>query len=138
MPVSDPCSLCETEGRKIYAAVFGCEIPPTVLERFVGAAKRLNATVPQPEVDRCTRALLACPDLEALELVARYSRRLPLLSRKFQLMAYLAETLPENQPRFINQRSSFLGGLLSVAGAGLRTAWKMVAGLWLLRSVPRD
>ncbi len=126
-----------TEGRKIYAALFGREIPPVVLDRFVAASKQLNALTPQGEVDRCTHAILACGDLEALELAARYTHRLPLLTRKFRLMAYLAETLPENQPFFINRRSSFIGGALSVAWAALHTAWKMAAGLWLLRSVPR-
>jgi len=133
----DPCSLCETEGRKVYTAIFGREIPPIVLDRFVVASKQLNALTAQPEVDRCTRAILACPDLEALELAARTTRRLPLLSRKFRLMVYLAETLPENQPIFINQRSSFLRGALSVAWAALHTAWKMPAGLWWLRRVAR-
>ena len=32
--------LCETEGRKIYAAIFGREIPPIVLDRFVVASKQ--------------------------------------------------------------------------------------------------
>lgn len=132
-----PCSLCEAEGRKIYTAIFGREIPPIVLDRFMAASKRLNALTAQTEVDRCTRALLACPDPEALELAARYTRRLPLLTRKFRLMAYLAETRPENQHFFINQRSSFVGGLFHVAWAGLHTVWKMLIGLWLLRSVPR-
>jgi hypothetical protein len=99
------------------------------------ASKQLNALVAQSEVDRCTRAILACADLEALELAARYTRRLPLLSRKFRLMAYLAETLPENQPFFVNRQSSFLRGALGVAWAALYTAWKMPAGLWWLRRV---
>ncbi len=132
-----PCSICESEGRKIYAALFGREVPPVVLDRFLTASRMLNNTVTQPEVDRCTRAILACPDLEALELAARYTHRLPLLTRKFALMAYLAETLPENQHFFINRRSSFLRGMLHLAWAGLHTVWKMLAGLWLLRSAPR-
>ena len=134
---SERCFLCETEGRKIYAAIFGREIPPIVLERFVVASKQLNALTAQPELDCCTAAILACPDLEALELAARTTRRLPLLSRKFRLMAYLAETLPENQPFFINRRSSFLRGALSVAWAVLHTAWKMPAGLWWLGRAAR-
>ncbi len=134
---AQPCSICEAEGRKIYAALFGRDAPPAVLERFSAASSKLNRGAPQPEVDRCTRAILACPDLEALELAARYTRRLPLLTRKFALMAYLAETLPGNQRFFINRRSSFLRGLLHLAGAGFRTVWKMLVGLWLLRSVPR-
>lgn len=133
-----PCSLCEAEGRKVYAAVFGGEPPPVLLARFATAAKILNSTSSQAEVDRSTRALLASFDPEALELAARLTRQLPLLTRKFRLMVYLAETLPENQAYFINGRSSFLRGLVNIAGAVLRTAWKLPIGLWQLRRVPRD
>jgi hypothetical protein len=133
--ISEPCSLCETEGRKIYAAIFGCEIPPTVLDRFVVATKRLNQSVPQAEMDSYYRALMACGDLEALELAGRYTRRFPLLSRKFRLMAYLAETVPENQPYFINEKSSFLAGMARNAAGAFRTAFKMLKGLWIVRRV---
>lgn len=135
--IPHPCSLCEAEGRKVYAALFGGEPPPVLLARFVTAARMLNSTTTQVEVDRCTRALLACSDPEALELAARITRQLPLLTRKFRLMVFLAETLPENQRYFVNQRSSFLRGLLNVAGAALRTGWKLPIGLWQLWRVPR-
>jgi hypothetical protein len=130
---SEPCSLCETEGRRIYAAIFGREIPPLVLDRYVIVSKRLNQSVPQPEMDSYYRALMACDDLEALELAARYTRKYPLLSRKFRLMAYLAETLPENQAYFINERSSFIRGMARSAAGGFRTVYKMIKGLWLVR-----
>ncbi len=133
-----PCSLCEAEGRKIYAALFGGRPSPVLLARFVTAVKMLNSTAAQAEVDRATRALLACSDPEALELAARLTGQLPLLTRKFRLMAYLAETLPENQPYFVNRRSSFWRGLLRIAGAVLRTLWKLPFGLWQLQKVPRD
>ena len=84
-------------------------------------------------MDRYYRALLACADLEALELAARYTRKLPLLTRKFRLMAYLAETLPENQDFFINERSSFLAAFGAAWPGGLRTVCKMLKALWLLR-----
>lgn len=131
--ITEPCPLCETEARKIYAAIFGREIPLIVRDRFVVASKRLNQSVPQAEMDRYYRALLACNDLEALELAARYTRRLPLLSRKFRLMVYLAETAPENQAYFINERSSFLAGMARSAAGVFRTVFKMARGLWIVR-----
>jgi hypothetical protein len=133
--ISEPCSLCETEARKIYAAILGREIPPIVLNRFVIASKRLNRSVPQVEMDSYYRAMMACDDLEALELAARYTRSFPLLSRKFRLMAYLAETLPENQSFFVNERSSFFDGMAHSAAGVFRTAHKMLKGLWLVRRV---
>jgi hypothetical protein len=133
--MTDPCSLCETEGRKIYAAIFGREIPPVVLDRFVAATKRLNRSVPQAEMDGYYRAMLACNDLEALEVAGRYTHKLLLLSRKFRLMAYLAETLPENQSFFVNERSSFAAGMARSAAGVFRTTFKLFKGLWLARRV---
>jgi hypothetical protein len=131
--ISEPFSLCETEAHQIYVAIFGREIPSVVLDRFVIASKRLNQSVLQAEMDDYYRAILACSDLEALELAARYTRRFPLLSRKLRLMAYLAETLPENQAYYVNERSSFIGGMARSALGVFRTAYKMVKGLWLVR-----
>jgi hypothetical protein len=73
-------------------------------------------------------------DLEALELAARYTRRLPLLTRKFRLMAYLAETLPENQALFVSHRDNFLAAFLRLAWMTLRTIYLMPKGLLALRA----
>lgn len=133
MSLTEPNSLCEIEARKVYAAIFGREIPPVVLDRFVVASNRLNQSVTQAEIDSYYRALETCSDLEALEVAARYTRRYALLSRKFRLMAYLAETLPENQPYFINEKSTFPAGMVRSAAGVLRTVFKMAKGLWFVR-----
>jgi hypothetical protein len=124
------------EAAAIYHAIFGRPIPPIVERRFTAASALLDASVSPAELDAYRRAIAGGGDLEALELAARYTRRLPLLSRKFRLMAYLAETLPENQGYFVNERSSFLAAVFVLAGAGVRTGWKMARGLWLVRGMP--
>jgi hypothetical protein len=48
-------------------------------------------------------------------------------------MVALAETLPENQRFFVNQRSSFFTGAATMAWAVAHTARQAVTGLWLLR-----
>ncbi len=50
-------------------------------------------------------------------------------------MAYLAETLPENQAFFVNEQSSFFGGMARSAAGVFRTVYKMLKGLWLVRRV---
>lgn len=126
-------SLYETEAHNIYAAIFGRPVPPIIVERFAAASAQLHRTVDPQELDRYYRAVAQCADLEALELAARYTRRSTLLGRKFRLMVYLAETLPENQPFFVNERSSLLAGLWHTLYATFWTAWKLLKGLWLLR-----
>lgn len=123
----------KTEARKIYAALFGREIPPVVEARFVSASERLNHTLEPRELDRYYRFVAACDDLEAVEVAGRYTHRLKLLSRKLCLMTYLAETQPEAQGRFVNENSSLCAGLWQSVSGTLRTILKLLKGLWLLR-----
>jgi hypothetical protein len=133
--ISQPQLTPDAEAHKIYTAIFGRAIPRIVQERFVAASERLERTVAPQELAAYGRIAAVCDDLEALEVAARYSRRLPLLGRKFRLMVYLAETLPENQPFFVNARGSFLVGLWQSAIGVLTTIFKLLKGLWLLRRV---
>ncbi len=133
--ISQPQFTPDVEARRIYAALFGRAIPPIVQDRFVAVSERLSRTVAPQELAAYGRIVAACADLEALEVAARYTHRLPLLSRKFRLMAYLAETLPENQPFFINERGSFLIGLWQSAIGVIATVFKLLKGVWLLRRV---
>jgi hypothetical protein len=121
------------EPQRIYTAIFNRPIPPIVEAHFLAACERLQRDVPPAELDACHRAVSAAADLEALEVAARYARKLPLLTRKFRLMAFLAETLPENQPFFIQQKNGLAGALWLGATGSLRTAFKLAKGLWLLR-----
>jgi len=135
MRQNDVTELVLAESEKLYKAIFGGDIPQGLRKRFCVASDLLNAAVLPTELDRYYRAMLACADLEALELAARYTHRLPLLSRKFRLMVYLAETLPENQPFFINERPGFLAGMARSAAGTFRTVFKMMKGLWIMRRV---
>jgi hypothetical protein len=121
--------MISNEPQRIYAAIFGGAVPPIVAERYLAAAAILEQHAAPQEIAGCDRAVAGGFDLEALELAARYTKRLPLLTRKMQLMAYLAETVPVNQDLFINRRASWLLGFLAAAGATLRTVAKMVTGL---------
>lgn len=125
-----------TESARIYRTLFDRPIPPVVAERFADGSARLEAHVSPGELARYRSALTGDLDLEALELAARYTRRLPLLTRKFRLMAYLAETVPENQSLFISHRDNLPVAFVRVAFMTLRTAWLMAKGLMLLRRVP--
>lgn len=126
------------EARAIYHAIFAGNIPPLVLERYLVASVRLDATFGAAELSDCRRAVTVCPDLEALEIAERYSRGPGLLSRKFRLMVYLAETQPENHSVFVNDRSSLLAGLLRSGLGFFRTLYKAARGLWLTQRLARE
>lgn len=120
------------EAQHIYAALFRGPIPPILQDRFLAANVRLNAAADPQELAAYTTAIAATSDLEALELAARLTRRLPLLTRKLRLMAYLAETLPDHQRFYINGSSNFVRAALLIAWEGLTSILKALKGFWLL------
>ncbi|MBE2236037.1 MAG: hypothetical protein IAE85_21275 [Anaerolinea sp.] len=125
--------LYPAEASAIYRALFGRDIPPILAQRFLPVIERLNAAASPAELADYYRAIETQADLEALELAGRLTGRLPLLTRKMQAMVTLAETLPENQPLYVNRRSSFLAGAAAMAWAAAHSVRQGVKGLWLLR-----
>jgi hypothetical protein len=125
--------LYPTEANAIYRALFGRAIPPILVQRFLPVIDRLNATASPAELAAYYHAIETGADLEALELAGRLTGRLPLLTRKVQAMVALAETAPENQRFYVNQRSSFFTGAAAMAWAAAHTARQAAKGLWLLR-----
>jgi hypothetical protein len=125
--------LYPAEASAIYRALFGRAIPPILVQRFLPVIDRLNATASPAELAEYYRAIENGADLEALELAGRLTGRLSLLTRKVRTMVALAETLPENQPLYVNERSSFFAGAAAMAWAAVHTAWKGAKGFWLLR-----
>lgn len=129
-------NISQDDAQRIYTALIGEPVPAVIAERFRVAATQLDARALPQELVVYRFALAHIADLEALELATRYRGRLPILTKKFQLMAYLAETLPANRIRFIKDRDSVLSAYLALGLAGLRTSVKLVRGLLLLRRLP--
>jgi hypothetical protein len=126
----------EQEGRRIYRALFRRDIPSILLERYLIAAERMDAELDAQELDAHYHAVEAQNDLEALEFAARLTGRLPLLRRKFQAMVYLAETLPDHQVFFVNRRSNWLGGIVTLGSSAFVSVVQGIKGLLALRRVP--
>jgi hypothetical protein len=122
------------EADKIYRALFGKAAPEIVRARF-GEATRLFNHSPE-DLQRYERVIEGGGNLEALEVACRYTGRYPILSERFRLMVYLAETLPENQPHYINDRDGLLRGLWTMIFGGVRTAWLLLRGFWILMRFP--
>ena len=135
IPIDDSVteSMHAHEADRIYRCLFGAAAPDIIKQRFIPPSQALNASTVTRDVERYYQAIEHAPDLEALELACRWTRRFPLISRKFRLMVYLAETLPENQRHFVNTRDSFARGMLVAVGAVLRSGLKFVRGWFLLR-----
>lgn len=126
-------SMLQHEADRIHSAIFGGIAPPILRERFVAPSQRLNAATVTRDVERYYQALEHARDLEALELACRRTGQLPIITLKFRLMVYLAETLPENQRHFVNPSDSFARGAFTVARALVRAPFKYLRGRALLR-----
>ncbi len=122
----------ETEAQKIYKSVFKSRIPSIAVQRFKTVSEKLNAQYSNEEVAEYYRLISRIRDLEALEFASRILKKNDLLKRKFAAMIFIAETLPENQPHFINTRSSFTKGAAGVTYGLAKTSLKLFKGICLL------
>jgi hypothetical protein len=120
------------EGERLYHAVFGAAPPRVVVERFIAAAAILESSAPPEERARYHAVLARVGDVEAIELAARYRRRLPLLSDHMRLLVYLAESVSDTQHHFVKRRASRAAAYAAVATGALRTMYKMIKGALLL------
>jgi len=123
----------EREAVKIHQALFGRGIPDKLKHRFIEASN-LDRSTHAHGLERYYQIIAGVRDLEALEVAGRYTGRLPLLSHRFQLMVFLAESLPENRSDFIKERSSVVRGVSAVIVGALRTGYKLLKGIVLLRA----
>ncbi len=122
----------KSEAEKIYEAIFGTKVPQSIQRHFDTLSRRINSLFSKEEIEKYNECILKIHDLEALELAARYFKKLPLLTVKFKIILYLAETIPENYTKYINEKDNFFMGSLLLVFSLVRTSYKFVKGLYLL------
>lgn len=125
-------ALQEIEADKIYRAIFHQGAPDVVRKRFITASFQLHQKRSTQELAKYYGIIKIVHDLEALEVACRWRKKIPLLTLKFRLMVYLAETLPGNQRFFINERTSFIRALRCTVISLMRTMYKLCRGFYLL------
>ena len=123
------------EVERLYFSVFRKTAPELLKTRFYRASQRIFATVDTRQQSLYKIALKNDWDLEALEIAGRYTGRLPLLSVKIRLIVFLAETLPDHQHFYINDKSNFLLGLTSLIKGFIKSVIKLAKGLYFLRAL---
>jgi len=125
-------NMYESEAEKIYKAIFDTEVPESIQKQFNIISERIDFLFNSEEIKKYNKSILQIHDLEALEVAARYMKKLPLLTLKFKIMVYLGETLPENYPKYINENDSFFTGFISLFYSLIRTSYKLVKGIILI------
>jgi hypothetical protein len=120
------------EAEKIFSSIFNSPPPPLLKERYLEAAQRFSKNYTATEIAECQKAIGKIGDLEALELAARHTGKLPLLVLKFRIMTYLAEGSPLSRKFYINDTDAPMTGWFSLFYGGMRTAAKLVKGILLM------
>jgi hypothetical protein len=119
------------EARYLHAALFPGAPDAAVVERYLEAHRRLFAGSPtSPLVSRIVERRL---DAEAIEYALRHRGSGRELTRKLQILCYLAEPLTTYQDEFVNRKNRRGAALLTLACAALRSGWKRVKGELLVR-----
>ena len=119
------------EARYLHAALFTQLADPALVERYRDAHRLLFAGEPtSPLVSRIVERRL---DAEAIEYALRRRKAGRELTRKLQILCYLAEARAAYQDEFINRNTRRAGAILALAAAALRSSWKLLKGEWLVR-----
>lgn len=115
----------EREARALYAAFFpGQPAPESIVEQYARACRTLwpsGGYDLEPLLDRGV-------DIEAVEYALR--GRAPLLSAKVQALFYLVEADGGRFELFVDEKGSRPEAWLRMAGAVLRSAFKLAKGRW--------
>lgn len=121
-----------SEAERIYYAIFNQQIPTSIRTHFEVLSKRIESRYSEEEVSKYFKAIKKTCDLEALEVASKHLKKLPVLSEKFKIMVYLAETRPENYNIFVNEQPGFIQACISLISSVLRTGYKVAKGMVIL------
>jgi hypothetical protein len=119
------------EARYLHAALFSRPADPAIIERYVDAHHLLFAREPASAV--VSTIVERRLDAEAIEYALRRRRAGGELTRKLQILCYLAEVRAAYEHEFLNRRARRAAALLALAGAALRSAGKLLKGEVLVR-----
>src|SRR5262245_29983359 len=119
------------EARYLHGALFRRPVDPAIVERYCDAHRLLFPGEPaSPLVSRIVERRLGA---EAIEYALRRRRTGGVLTRKMQILSYLAEVRAAYQHEFFNRHERSSGAIAALAAAVLRSGWKLFKGELLIR-----
>lgn len=116
------------EANYLFSAMFRSEAPPEVVNRYLEAQKAISLNGTWIDIKTILEKKL---DVEAIEFASR--RRKTILSQKMYIMCFVAEQSPCLLAHFINKRTCRLRAFVELGVAGVRSAWKLLYGVYLVR-----
>jgi len=125
--------MTKGEAGKIYRSIFRKEIPAIVRERFDRSSLQIIKNVPEQELARYRKIIDTVSDLAAVEYASRILGKNPMLLKKFQVMIYLGECIPDNYNIFINEKRNLMKTLLIFASVPFNSVYKFFKGFLILK-----
>jgi hypothetical protein len=119
------------EARYLHAALFGQRLDDASVARYAAAHAALFPEAAQTELMR--RVMARSLDAEAVEAALRRKYGSNILTRKLQVICYLAEVQPAYGRAFVNLRASKVRAWFGVIGAAMNGAWKLAKGAYLVK-----
>ncbi len=121
------------EAINIYRSIFRKDIPDIVLQRFENASAKLESTFLESDLINYRMIIDRISDLAAAEYASRIMGTNQLLIKKFQVMTYLGECMPENFDVFINEKRRLCRTLLLLLIIPFNSVYKFIKGFLSLK-----
>jgi len=121
------------EAAKIYRSIFRKDIPIIVKQRFENSSVRLESSFPESDLIKYRKIIDRISDLAAIEYVSRITGTNQLLIKKFQIMIYLGECIPDNFNIFINEKRGLIRTLFMFTTIPFNSVYKFVKGSLALK-----
>src|SRR6266850_610748 len=119
------------EARYLHAALFSQPADPAIVERYLDAHRLLFPR--EPASPLMTTIVERRLDAEAIEYALRRRKAGRELTRKLQILSYLAEVRAAYEPEFLNRTARRGRAIVALAAAALRSLWKLLKGEILVR-----
>ncbi len=130
-PATKDTSVLAAEVRHFHDSLFHRQPDEVTIARYEAAHRELFAeSNSSPEIVRIVNRKL---DAEAVEFALRRHGRGRDLTRKLQIVCYLAEPRRMYLPQFVNLKESRLRAWAALAAATLGALWKLGKGEYAIR-----
>jgi hypothetical protein len=119
------------EGRYFHTCLFGRPPDDMTIRRYEAAHRELFASASEPPwIGRIVERRL---DAEAIEFALRRRGLGSELTRKFQILCYLAESRAVYLPQFVNFHPSRSRAWSALSAVTFGAAWKLCKGEFAIR-----
>lgn len=129
--------ILQAEGVWLHYSLFHSPIPEPVLQKYIEAHTYYLTSAEEPQLRWLAESVRLRFDLEALELVLRFSDEGHLLVRKAKILVYITEAFDAYRSHFVNDHPHRIKAWTVLSFHGLRTAWKFFKGQFLLWRLKR-